>query len=263
MIRAPETPAAITHAQLVRQLHELGVEPGDALIVHMAFSQVKPVEDGPEGLIAALRDAIGPNGTLVMPSMRDDPDLPFDPHTTPCRGMGVAADTFWRLSGVLRSDSPDAFAALGPHAAWITGPHPIDLPHGPDSPVGRVLDLDGQVLLLGVGHAADTTIHLGEYLAGVHYRRPAHATLLRDGKPVRVDFREIDHCCQNFALVDGWLDQKGWQRRGHVGYAEARLTRSRWITAVVTEQLAANPTRFLHPKGHDAECDDAWTSLEE
>jgi aminoglycoside N3'-acetyltransferase len=246
---------------LVRQLQELGVEPRGTLLVHTAFSQVKPVEGGPEGLIAALRDAIGPDGTLVMPSMRDDPDVLFDPHSTPCRGMGVVADTFWRLPGALRSDSADAFAASGPHAATITAPHRDDLPLGTDSPVGRVRDLDGQVLLLGVGHDADTTIHLGEYLAGVRYRRQTHVILLRDGKPVRVDFAEIDHCCQNFALVDGWLEAKDWQRRGRVGYAKARLAGSRHIIAVVTEQLTADPTRFLHPKGHDAECDDAWASL--
>jgi aminoglycoside N3'-acetyltransferase len=242
-------------------LHKLGVEPGGILLVHMAFSQVKPVEGGPEGLIAALRDSIGPNGTLVMPSMRGDPDVLFDPRSTPCLGMGVVADTFWRLPGVLRSDSADAFAAIGPHATRIVAPHRIDLPLGPDSPVGRVHDLNGQVLLLGVGHDADTTIHLGEYLAGVRYRRQTHVILLRDGKPVRVDFAEIDHCCQNFARVDGWLEAKGWQRRGRMGHAEARLARSRHIISVVTEQLTANPTCFLHPKGHDAECDDAWASL--
>jgi aminoglycoside 3-N-acetyltransferase len=73
-------------------------------------------------------------------------------------GMGVVADTFWRLPNVLRSDSPHAFAAQGPAAALITAPHPVGVPHGLDSPVGRVYELDGQVLLLGVGHDANTTI---------------------------------------------------------------------------------------------------------
>jgi len=86
---------------------------------------------------------------------------------------------FWRMPGVLRSDSPHAFAAVGPRAAEITAPHPVDVPHGPDSPVGRALALDGQVLLIGVGHDANTTIHLAEILAGVRYRLPAHATVLR------------------------------------------------------------------------------------
>ena len=44
----------IPKSQVTRQLLDLGVQPGGLLLVHCAFSQVKPVEDGPEGLIAAL-----------------------------------------------------------------------------------------------------------------------------------------------------------------------------------------------------------------
>ena len=99
------------------QLLALGVKPGGVLVVHTSFSKVAPVQDGPHGLIAALRNALGPAGTLVMPSMSDDDDYPFDPRTTPCVGMGVVAESFWKLPGVLRSDSPHAFAAIGPRAA--------------------------------------------------------------------------------------------------------------------------------------------------
>jgi aminoglycoside N3'-acetyltransferase len=129
-------------------------------------------------LIRAIRPALGPDGTLVMPSMSDDDDHAFDVRTTPCIGMGVVADTFWRMPGVRRSDSPHAFAALGPEADRITAAHPWDFPHGLDSPVGRVYELDGQVLLLGVGHDANTTIHLAEALAGVRYRRRKSLTLV-------------------------------------------------------------------------------------
>jgi aminoglycoside N3'-acetyltransferase len=176
-------------------------------------------------------------------------------------GMGVVADTFWRLPQVLRSDSPHAFAALGPAAARITAPHPVDVPHGLDSPVGRVYELDGQVLLLGVGHDADTTIHLAENMAGVRYRRQAHAMLLQAGRVVRFDYAEVDHCCQRFALVDGWLEARGLQSRGPVGHAPARLARSRDIVGVVTERLRREETLFLHPPGVDQECDEARASL--
>lgn len=248
-------------ATVVRQLTELGVRPSHVLQVHTAFSRVGPVEDGPHGLIEALRTALGPEGTLVMPSMTDDDDHPFDPLTTPCLGMGVTADTFRRLPGVRRSDSPHAFAAAGPMAERIVAPHPIDVPHGPDSPAGRALDLGGSVLLLGVGHDADTTVHLAEGIAGVRYRRRKHVTVMRDGTPTRYEYDEIDHCCERFALVDGWLDERGLQRRGTVGHAEARLVRARDVVDVVLERLRADETVFLHPPGTDAECDEAWASL--
>lgn len=243
------------------QLRDLGVQPGQTLQVHTAFSIVGPIEGGPLGLIEALRAAIGPEGTLVMPSMTDDDDRPFDPRTTPCLGMGAVANAFWRLPGVLRSDSPHAFAAIGPHAKRITAPHPIAPPHGLDSPVGRVWELGGHVLLLGVGHDADTTVHLAENLAVVRYRARKHVTVLSNGAPVRYEYEEIDHCCERFALVDAWLDQRNLQRRGRVGHAESRLVPARDVVEVALERLQENETAFLHPVGTDAECDEAWASL--
>lgn len=251
----------ISEKELIQYLLELGVKPGGVLLVHTSFSKIKPIEGGPLGLISALRSALGSDGTLVMPSMSYDDDHPFDKTKSPCPEMGIAADTFWRLPGVLRSDNNHAFAAVGRLAERIVAPHPIDIPHGLDSPVGRVYELDGQVLLLGVGQDSNTTIHLCENLAGVRYRRDKHITVLKDGQPTRFDYREIDHCCQNFVLVDGWLDEEHLQRHGKIGHGEVRLMRSRDIVKIVTSHLQKDETVFLHPQGIDEECDDARASL--
>ena len=246
---------------LTQNFLELGVKPGGVLLVHTSFSKIKPIEGGPLGLISALRSALGSDGTLVMPSMSYDDDHPFDKTKSPCPEMGIVADTFWRLPDVLRSDNNHAFAAVGRLAEKIVAPHPMDVPHGLASPVGRVYEMDGQVLLLGVDHGSNTTIHLCENLAGVRYRRAKYITVLKDGQPTRFDYREIDHCCQNFALVDGWLDEKQNQRHGRIGNGETRLMRSRDIVNVVTSHLKQDETIFLHPQGVDEECDDARASL--
>ena len=241
------TPVARTH--VVRQLQDLGVRRGGVLLAHASFSRTGPVEGGPAGLVSALQEAIGPQGTLVMPSMSSDDEHPFDPRATPCPDMGITA--------ACAADSPHA----SPPRHAITAPHPIDPPHGADSPVGRARDHDAQVLLLGVGHDADTTIHLAENEAGVRYRRAVHVTVLDGGRPVRFDYREIDHCCARFALVDDWLEAAGRQRRGAVGHGVARLARARDIVGVVGARLREKETVFLHPRGFDTECDDAWSSL--
>jgi aminoglycoside 3-N-acetyltransferase len=251
----------ISQDELREQLLALGVVRGGVLLVHCAFSQVAPVEGGPHGLIAALFAVLGPHGTLVMPSMPDDDDVLFDKAQAPCCSMGIVAHTFWQMPGVLRCDSPHSFAAAGPLAAEITAPQPIDIPHGPDSPVGRVHVQGGQVLLLGVGHSDNTTIHLGELLGGARYRRKKSLPAMVAGHLVQVEYGELDHCCQNFNLVDGWLEAEDLQRRGQVGHAEARLTGSRDIVRVVVEHLRLNDTVFLHPRGVDEECDEAWASL--
>jgi aminoglycoside N3'-acetyltransferase len=247
--------------ELTAQILELGVTPGAVLLVHTSFSRVGPVGGGPRGLIDALQAAVGPNGTLVMPSMSDDDEIPFDPRSTPCRGMGVVADMFWRAANVLRSNSPHAFAAIGPEAARITTDHPLDVPHGLNSPVGRVHELDGQILMLGVGHDANTTIHLAESLAGVRYRRQKSVVVIDSGQRKRYCYGEIDHCCDNFNLVDQWLDAGRGQRRGRVGNSEARLARSRDVVTTVSARLRANETVFLHELGVDVECDEARASI--
>jgi aminoglycoside 3-N-acetyltransferase len=232
------------------QLRSIGVQPGGVLLVHTALSKV---DADPRDLIAALLAALGPTGTLVMPSMADDDDVPFDRTRMPCRAVGLVADTFWRMPGVLRSDSPHAFAAKGPHAARITAPHPVDIPHGLDSPPGRVFELDGSVLLLGVGHDCNTTIHVAEHLAGVRYRQPKYATVLENGKAKRYEYGETDHCCERFALLDEWLSDK--QVLGSVGKGQARLARSRDIVEAGLARLRQAETVFLHPAGACAECD--------
>jgi aminoglycoside 3-N-acetyltransferase len=256
--------------RIVRQLVDLGGQRSGVLVVHTAFSRVRSPSTTPVDLIAALRESLGPEGTLVMPTMSDDDDHPFDSRSTPCVGMGIVADTFWRLPGVLRSDSPHAFAAAGPRAADVTAAHPIDIPHGIDSPVGRVWELDGQVLLLGVGHDANTTIHLAETMAQVRYGQAKYA-VVRAGKAGkaggagedvhRVDYFEIDHCCAKFALLDQWLDAKGLQTRGRVDAGEARLMRSRDIVAEALEHLRNEETVFLHPAGVCDECDKARAGM--
>jgi aminoglycoside 3-N-acetyltransferase len=84
---------------------------------------------------------------------------------------------------------------------------------------------------------------------------------MTDGRPVRVDYSEVDHCCRNFALMDGWLEAEGAQRRGVVGHAEARLARSRDIVRVALARLRECETVFLHSPGVCAECDEARQSL--
>jgi aminoglycoside N3'-acetyltransferase len=239
------------------------VKSGVVLLVHTSFRAVGVVQGGPQGLIQALRDAVGPQGTLVMPSWTGDDREPFNPATTRASAdLGIVADMFWRQPDAARSDHCFAFAAAGPHAAFVTS-DPLPLPpHIPESPVGRVHESDGQVLLLGVGHDANTTLHLAELLAGVPYAVPKHCTVLRGGLPTRLDYRENDHCCARFCLADEWLRSRGLQSEGRVGQAHARLARSRDIVDVALEHLKVDRLLFLHPPAFGcAECGEARNSI--
>lgn len=253
----------IGKAELVEQLGALGAEAGDILLVHTAFRNVRPVAGGPLGLIDALREVLGPAGTLVMPSWSGNDDEPFDMALSPVTpDLGVTADMFWRLPGARRSDHVHAFAAMGPAAqAIVADPLPLP-PHIPASPVGRVFDLDGKILLLGTDHSSNTTLHLAELLAGVPYRSTSTCTVREKGVLKRIDYGENNHCCLRFALADDWLRRAGLQREGRVGHAEARLMRSRDLVRLALENLAKDRLLFLHqPEDGCAECDEARASI--
>ncbi len=253
----------ISRQELAERLHALGVRRGGVLLVHTSYSAVRPVEGGPEGLIAALRDALGPDGTLVMPSWTGDDEAVFDPSRTPASpDLGIVAEMFRRMPGTRRSDHPFAFAAAGPLAMQVLA-DPLPLPpHIAASPVGRVHEADGQVLLLGVGHDANTTLHLAERIAGVPYGIARHCTVARDGIATRIDYLENDHCCARFALADDWLRAGGLQAEGRVGHAHARLMRAKNVVSLALERLAADPLIFLHgPEAGCVECDLARASI--
>ncbi len=253
----------LRRAHVAKQLRTLGVREGGVLLVHTSFRAVRPVEGGPLGLISALRDALGPEGTLVLPSSTGDDDAPFDPRTTPVAAdLGILPDLFWRQPGVLRSDHGMGYAAVGPRAAEIVSAPPTLPPSSPGSPISIIHELDGQVLLLGVGQDSNTMLHLAELLGGAPYRVPRHFTVLQDGRPVRVDYGENDHCCARFEQMDAWLRAEGLLAEGPVGHAHARLMRARDVVRIAVERLARDPLLFLHPAGAGCEeCDAAQASV--
>lgn len=247
---------------LAQQLRDLGVRAGGVLLVHASFRAVRPVEGGPLGLVAALRAALGPDGTLVMPTMTDG-ETPFDPRSTPSVGMGVTAELFWRQPGVVRSTHPGgSFAAAGPLAARVCAEQPLAPPHGPDSPPGRVHALGGQVLLLGVDHSESTTLHVAEAIAAVPYAIEHPCVVVEGGVARRVMIAETDHCCRGFVRMNDRLDARGLHRRGKVGNADAILADARDVVAVALEALARDPFVFLCPPGTGCdECDAARDSV--
>ena len=233
------------------------------LLVHTSFRAVRPVEGGPQGLIEALVQAVGPRGTLVMPSWPNDADELFDPSNTEAASdLGVVAQEFWRRPGARRTTHVQAFAAFGPRAEHILqDPLPLP-PHIPESPVGRVHELDGQVLLLGVNHDANTTIHLAELLAEVPYGQPKTCTAVIEGRATRIEYLENDHCCERFELVDDWLRDARVQEQGTVGNAVARLSKAREIVRRVRPRLEREPLLFLHEEAAGCEeCDAARASV--
>jgi aminoglycoside 3-N-acetyltransferase len=120
-----------------------------------------------------------------------------------------------------------SFAAWGQYAGVVTAGHSLDYGLGEGSPLARVYELDGHVLLLGVGHDRNTSFHLAEYRAGGSPATTEVAAILEDGRRVWREYRDIALDSERFAVLGSDFETTGAVRRGRVGQAEARLFRQR------------------------------------
>ncbi len=252
----------VTRTQIASDLDALGVWPGMVLLVHSSLSAIGWVPGGPVAVIQGLLDALGPEGTLVMPahsaaysepSLWENPPVPedwwpiiraqtpaFDPQVTPTSWMGQIAEVFRSWPGALRSYHPHhSFAAHGPKARFLTADHSLDDSLGEGSPLARLYDLDGWVLLLGVGHGNNTSFHLAEYRLPNPRRLVDGAPILRDGQRVWVSVHNIVLDEGPFETIGDDFDrQEHVVKRGLVGQAEARLFRQRLAVDFARQWLA-------------------------
>lgn len=180
-----------TSAALRTDLERLGLHDGDVVMVHAACRRIGPVYGGPDAVIVALRDAVGAGGTVMAYLDWDAPwedfsdadgrvlaewrahVLPFDPASTrAARANGVLPEFLRTTPGAVRSANPGAsMAAVGARAAWLTADHPLDYGYGPGSPLAKLVEARGKVLMLGAPLDTMTLMHHAEHLARLPRKR--------------------------------------------------------------------------------------------
>jgi len=254
-----------TVSSLERDFRALGVKAGMTLIAHSSLSSLGWVCGESVSVILALERVLTEAGTLVMPAHSGDlsdpkhwcnPPVPshwvevirdempcFDVDLTPTRGIGRIPEVFRKQAQVVRSSHPQlSFSAWGKHKEYIVQDHHYDHALNMKSPLGRLYELDGSILLIGVGHENNTSLHLAEHLAQYGSKR-----IVKNGMPVFEggvrgwkEYDDIDISSDDFEAIGRSYERDHAVVRGEVGNATCKIISQREIVDFAVQWMEKN-----------------------
>lgn len=253
----------------MEDLKELGLPAGRPVLVHASLEAIGPIEAGAETLVAAFREALGPEGTLLVTTFAFDPAAGaadrsglqnvLSPLDSPAGQQGLSgnagvpsaahwtsgfAETVRQQPDAFRSDHPAlSFTALGAEAQALTTHVPFHYPLGSDGPLARLHQRNGWICLIGVGHSANMSLHLAEIWANVPY---VHRTaLVKTVSGEDATMLGSPDCSAGFARIEPVLRQSRILRRGYVGNAESQLMRQQQTVSMAIAMLQGDPSALL------------------
>jgi aminoglycoside 3-N-acetyltransferase len=242
---------------IMHDLQRLGVYTGDILLVHSSLSSLGHVDGGADTVIDALLETLGPDGTLLMPSFQGGREYnllkqgcTFDVRTSPCE-LGIIPEIFRQRPGVFRSINPThCTAGIGKHAEKILDGHQFcNVSVGRNSPYDRLQQTNGKILLLGVTHKSNTTLHFVENTGGA----PSLSRELFDAVAIDADGKSwtvpmhphLMGLKKNYERAENELLAADIQHNGNVGAATARLIDAAGMTRHLQQRLRENPCYLI------------------
>ena len=267
-----------TIENLRSDLRLLGVKPSADLIVHASLRSIGNIEGGYRNLLQALLLAVGSNGTIIAPAFyygaldpaSHSPHLksdelrkarakakPYDIYLTPS-GEGALGDIV-RLDPRSNRCSHPVFswAVIGARSAEFTSNITIDDADGLESTIGRIYSRGkGQILLLGVDHTSNTSIHLAESLAKCrHYFEEVIRYKTAD---LNWDtFSGCGGCSRGFYKIRGMIDFTKFEIKGKIGNALSYLIEQKPFVDAAKVALEKKPWGLLCDKVECLSCNRA------
>ena len=242
----------VTKQDIIETLKNLGLTLGDNVMVHTSLSKMGYVCGGAQTIIEALTLVVGDEGTIMMPTQswkNLDPETgvhwdadesewdiirenwpAYDKNITPTNTMGAEAEMFRSWPGSLRSDHPArSVCARGKHASYLVENHELSNIFGEGSPIAKLYELNGKVLLLGVGYDKNTSIHLADVRAeypGKH-NCVEHSAIFEDGKRVWKAYETLFVDGEDFEDIGEAFEKENEISIGKIGEATIRLMNQR------------------------------------
>ncbi|MCI9423378.1 aminoglycoside N(3)-acetyltransferase [Lachnospiraceae bacterium WCA-9-b2] len=246
-------------------LRNVGVKRGQAIMVHTSLSSLGYVCGGAQTIIEALLHSVGQEGTIMMPTQswkNLDPTtgvywqepkewwpvireyIPaYDERITPTNTMGAVAEMFRQWPGTIRSGHPArSVAAWGRYAKYLTEKHSLSDIFGDGSPIGRLYELDGAVLLIGVGYDKNTSLHLADARAeypGKHTVVESSAIQV-DGQRVWKSYETLAVDGEDFPAIGEAFEQTGQVRHVSLGDGILSMMSQRALVDFAVEWMNEN-----------------------
>lgn len=251
----------LTFENLVKGFRDLGVEEGDTLLVHSSYKSFGDVDGGPQTVIQALEAALGPEGTLIMPTFNFDfnKGVPWDVRTTPSK-MGVLTELVRQDPRARRVFHPFySFAILGKYADRLGGLR-YKSSYERNSVFGRLRDLDGKIMVIGLSYTNSMTFfHHIEQMEGVEYRFLKQFTgevTDENGNTYTDTFemlvRDIDKGVITEVDPMGFLmEEKGIIKVRKIGEADVKLMKANEVYEFSAREMRRDPHLLYYIKKDD------------
>ncbi len=255
----------VIKSDVVDALRSVGLQSGDSVMVHTSLGQIGYVCGGAQTVIEALIEVVGQQGTIMMPTQswkNLDPDTgvhsdvdesdwdtirenwpAYDKAITPTNTMGAVAEMFRLWPGTIRSDHPArSVAAWGKNAQYLTENHDLSNIFGDTSPIGKLYELDGKVLLIGVDYDKNTSIHLADVRAkypGKHTSME-HSAVMENGKRIWKAYETLFVNGEDFVEIGADFETVHTVNRQKLGNAELKLMKQRELVDFAVEWIQKN-----------------------
>jgi len=232
----------VTRGDVAAAVRSVGVAGGDTVMFHSSLSSMGTVTGGPNTVIDGFLDAVGPTGTVAVPTLWLSRSQPWrlrewDVENSPSR-VGLLTEVFRQRPDSVRSDNPThSVSAIGARAVELTQHHGRsglrlcifgDRAFAAESPWQRFYDWNAAYCFIGVDFTVNTMGHFIQCLVVERALAEAPASK-RDALGSRVSRWDRDGVwpTYNFQAMGERLSQVGLVRYGKIGSATLRCIRAR------------------------------------
>ena len=248
----------LNEQSLIKGFREVGLKPGDSVLVHSSLSSFGYVEGGALAVINSLLKVVEDEGLIIVPTLtgkeEDSPKNPpkFDVRLTPC-WTGKIPEIFRGLPQAKRSLHPThSVAAIGNRRDDLingheTGKSPCDK----KSPYYKNAIWDGYVMLIGVDQESNTTIHCIEEIANVPYHLQSEETsmyitdYLNKKVLVRNRLHDWHKPPTNFNKLEPVFEHYNIIKKITIGKSIIRLIKAKDMLNIGVDKLSSEPLFLL------------------